>query len=205
MSHTQYHSDTGNFTACMGYTGQEVGDGDGAGRPGLTSWRAASGCPDGETTALHALAAGIRSGVSPLQFKAGIVAGNEQMGNRAFLRWVEGLQAGGQDRNTLEITPPGMQGRESSLTDIVPLQLMSKRRKKKGYRCLRGPLRGYRRPCRKQMRLLRLNRRRSWKCRQERVRRPDRKRSSHYPGRNPGKRPWRLRRKRRRNPGCRWR
>ena len=138
MSHTQYHSDTGNFTACMGYTGQEVGDGDGAGRPGLTSWRAASGCPDGETTALHALAAGIRSGVSPLQFKAGIVAGNEQMGNRAFLRWVEGLQAGGQDRNTLEITPPGMQGRESSLTDIAPLQLMSKRRKKKGVSVLEG-------------------------------------------------------------------
>ena len=138
MSHTQYHSDTGKFTACMGYTGQEVGDGDGAGRPGLTSWRAASGCPDGETTALHALAAGIRSGVSPLQFKAGIVAGNEQMGNRAFLRWVEGLQAGGQDRNTLEITPPGMQGRESSLTDIAPLQLMSKRRKKKGVSVLEG-------------------------------------------------------------------
>ena len=138
MSHTQYHSDTGNFTACMGYTGQEVGDGDGAGRPGLTSWKAASGCPDGETTALHALAAGIRSGVSPLQFKAGIDAGNEQMGNRAFLRWVEGLQAGGQDRDTLEITPPGMQGRESSLTDIAPLQLMSKRRKKKGVSVLEG-------------------------------------------------------------------
>ena len=138
MSHTQYHSDTGNFTACVGYTGQEVRDGDGAGRPELTSWRAASGCPDSKTTALHALVSGIRSGVSPLQFKAGIDAGNEQMGNRAFLRWVEGLQAGGQDRDTLEITPPGMQGRESSLTDIAPLQLMSKRRKKKGVSVLEG-------------------------------------------------------------------
>ena len=142
VSHTQYHSDTGNRLVCRGHAGQEVGAGDGAGRPGLASWRAPSGCPDGATTALHALAAGIRSGVSLLQFKAGIDAGNEQLGNRTFMRWVEGLHAGGQDRDTREITPPGVQGPDPSLADITPLQLMSKRRKKKEVSALKEILEG---------------------------------------------------------------
>ena len=64
---------------------------------------------------LQTVAAGIRAGAFPQQFMGSINAGNEQLGNRAFVQWVEGLHGRGKYPGTQE-----------------PLQLAPKRRKKKG-------------------------------------------------------------------------
>ena len=73
---------------------------------------------------LLTVAAGILDGVTPLQFMDSIDVVNHQLGNRAFLRWVESLQA---DEPGAAIRAVGIPGRPPT----APLQLMPKKRKKK--------------------------------------------------------------------------
>ena len=65
-----------------------------------------------------------------------INAANQQLGNRAFLRWVGGLRARRQDwsreTDTCVSATEDQQGAGRQLTSIAPLQLMPKKRKKKG-------------------------------------------------------------------------
>ena len=90
-----------------------------------TSWR-------DNSTPLQTVAAGIRSGISPRQFMAGIDAGSEQMGNRAFLHWVGELQAAGRGGETHEAAAKGSQVPDRPLSRLAPLQLMPKKKKKTG-------------------------------------------------------------------------
>ena len=53
--------------------------------------------PDNYPVILQTMAAGINSGISPLQFMDSIQIGSRQLGNRAFLRWVEELHAAGRE------------------------------------------------------------------------------------------------------------
>ena len=95
------------------------------------------------------LAAGIVSGVCPRQFMAGINTGNERLGNRAFLRWVRTLHTGEQDTDQpltqlkrLQQTFGNLDNRgvcdhpngsvASPASTAGPLQLMPKKRKKRG-------------------------------------------------------------------------
>ena len=57
---------------------------------------------------LLTVAAGILDGVTPLQFMDSIDVANNQLGNRAFLRWVESLQA---DEPGAAIRAVGVPGR----------------------------------------------------------------------------------------------
>ena len=89
------------------------------------------------------MAAGLPGGTLPLQFMDSINAANQQMGNRAFLRWVGGLLARREDRcqetyagTIMEAGLPGA-GWPAAVTappdsSAVPLQFMSNKRKKKG-------------------------------------------------------------------------
>ena len=56
----------------------------------------------------------------------------EQMGNRAFLRWVGELQAAGRKREAHEAAVHGSQAPGRPQTRLAPLQLMPKKKKKKG-------------------------------------------------------------------------
>ena len=80
---------------------------------------AGSGNP---AAALRTVSAGIRSGISPLQFMDSIDAGNRQLGNRAFMHWVEQLHAGPQAGATHEIAAQGLQGPGRPLTHLDTLQ-----------------------------------------------------------------------------------
>ena len=73
---------------------------------------------------LLTVAAGILDSVTPLQFMDSIDVANNQLGNRAFLRWAESLQA---DEPGAAIRAVGVPGRPPT----APLQLMPKKRKKK--------------------------------------------------------------------------
>ena len=76
------------------------------------------------------MAAGINSGISPLQCMDSIQLGSWQLGNRAFLRWVEELHAAGREIEAREVAAPGLQAASRPLTRQAPLQFMSKRKKK---------------------------------------------------------------------------
>ena len=80
---------------------------------------AGSGNP---AAALYAVTAGIRSGISPLQFMDSIDAGGRQLGNRAFMHWVGQLHAGGQAEATRAIAAQGLQGPGRPLTHLDTLQ-----------------------------------------------------------------------------------
>ena len=80
---------------------------------------AGSGNP---AAALHTVTAGIRSGISPLQFMDSIDAGGRQLGNRAFMHWVGQLHAGGHAGATREIAAQGLQGPGRPLTHLDTLQ-----------------------------------------------------------------------------------
>ena len=132
MSHTQYLPDMDNIATCVERTGQDAGFEAGAGRADLTARLDGYACTDDYPAPLQTVAAGIRNGISPLQFMAGINAVSWQLGNRAFLRWVGGLHAGGQDSDTSEISAPILQDPDLILTNPAPLQYMPKKHKKKG-------------------------------------------------------------------------
>ncbi len=72
--------------------------------------------------ALHTVTAGIRSGISPLQFMDSIDAGGQQMGNRAFMHWVGQLHEERQAGATREIAAQGLQGPGRPLTHLDTLQ-----------------------------------------------------------------------------------
>ena len=67
------------------------------------------------------MAAGINSGISPLQFMDSIHIGSRQLGNRAFLRWVEELHAAGREIEAREVAAPGLQAASRPLTRQAPL------------------------------------------------------------------------------------
>ena len=85
-------------------------------------WGADTAGVDDFAAALHSVTAGIRMGVSPLQFMDSIDAGGRQLGNRAFLHWVGQLHAVGQERETHEIAAQGLQGPARPLTHLDTLQ-----------------------------------------------------------------------------------
>ena len=98
---------------------------------------------DAYEASVPTMAAGLPGGTLPLQFMDSINAANQQMGNRAFLRWVGGLLARREDRcqetyagTIMEAGLPGA-GWPAAVTappdsSAVPLQFMSNKRKKKG-------------------------------------------------------------------------
>ena len=86
--------------------------------------------PDNYPVILQTMAAGINSGISPLQCMDSIQLGSRQLGNRAFLRWVEELHAAGREIEAREVAAPGLQAASRPLTRQAPLQFMSKRKKK---------------------------------------------------------------------------
>ena len=98
----------------------------GTGQPGhgdAVHGRAGTGIPGGVDTAVAGVAgealgqvvAGLQGGAGPGEFRAGIEAGQRELGNRAFMQWVGELQSGGQDA-------PAADG-------AAPLQMMGKKRK----------------------------------------------------------------------------
>ena len=91
---------------------------------------------DAHEFSLGTVAAGILGGARPVQFMDSINAANQRLGNRAFLRWVGGLRARRQDwsreTDTCVSATEDQRGAGRQLTSIAPLQLMPKKRKKKG-------------------------------------------------------------------------
>ncbi len=83
---------------------------------------AAPAGPGDGAAALHTIAAGIRSGISPLQFMDSIDAGGQQMGNRAFMHWVGQVHTGTADGATHGIAAQGLQGPGRPLTHLDTLQ-----------------------------------------------------------------------------------
>ena len=80
----------------------------GTGQPGhgdALHGRAGTGSPGGVDTAVAGVAgealgqvvAGLQGGAGPGEFRAGIEAGQRELGNRAFMQWVGELQSGGRD------------------------------------------------------------------------------------------------------------
>ena len=88
--------------------------------------------PDIYPVILQTMAAGISSGISPVQFMDCIQVGNRQLGNRAFVRWVGELRSREQDPGIQQVAGSGLLEPGRSLTRQAPLQLMSKKKKKKG-------------------------------------------------------------------------
>ena len=83
---------------------------------------AANGAAPAGPGALHTISAGIRSGISPLQFMGSIDAGGQQMGNRAFMHWVEQVHTSTPDGATHGIAAQGLQGPGRPLTHLDTLQ-----------------------------------------------------------------------------------
>ena len=94
---------------------------------------------DNTAAALHTVTAGIRMGISPLQFMDSIDAGGRQLGNRAFLHWVGQVHADRQDGETLEIAAQGLQGPGQPLTHLDTLQRAFGRHDIRGMREHTGP------------------------------------------------------------------
>ena len=88
--------------------------------------------PDNYPAILQTMAAGISSGISPLQFMDSIQVGNRQLGNRAFVRWVGELRSREHDPGIQQVAGSGLQEPGWSLTRQAPLQFMSNKKKKKG-------------------------------------------------------------------------
>ena len=102
MGHTAYYSDKYSGTAILEHAAIE---------PDIASAKpVAKGAIRGNSvtgaTLLNTLSTGILSGAPALQFMAGIDAGSEQLGNRAFLRWVGELYTGVQDTDTHTVSGP---------------------------------------------------------------------------------------------------
>ena len=99
----------GHGDAGCGQTGMEVG-------------------PGAAGEALGHVAAGMRGGAGRGEFRAGIEAGQRELGNRAFMQWVGELQSGGRDA-------PAADG-------AAPLQMMGGGKKKTPEAGGRGASRG---------------------------------------------------------------
>ena len=151
MTHTSYNPETYHTTTETGQAGQAVVR---SGSARYCSGVQAAPCSaetagaDADTTLLQRVAAGILGGVCPREFRAGIDAGNRQMGNRAFLHWVGRLHERDPDPHTNELAAGGFGRSRQALTLLTrmhegrgnaaatpapadgPLQLMPKRKKK---------------------------------------------------------------------------
>ena len=86
MPHTRSYSDTNKTAVPLEQAGQEfepevnyalAGQGSGG-----AAWGADTAGADDTAAALHRVTAGIREGISPLQFMDSIAAGNRKLGNR---------------------------------------------------------------------------------------------------------------------------
>ena len=100
-------------------------------RPGRNS--GAGRTPPGTAAPpLQAVATGILGGAAPLQFMDSIDAGNRQLGNRAFLRWVGKLQAARREFYLQRGATHTPQGPNRIPAEKTPLQFGPKKRKKKG-------------------------------------------------------------------------
>ena len=80
---------------------------------------------------MRLFAAGVRGGAGPGGFRTGIEAARRVLGNRAFVRWVEALDAGGQvgAATARSVCDPVRSATAAPVTDCGPLQLMPKKKK----------------------------------------------------------------------------
>ena len=126
MSYTQYHPDTDNTSANINQSRQ-----DGEARANnMLATRSADHTASGDNSSsrdeipgtLQTVTNGILRGVSPLQFMDSINAGNQQLGNRAFMRFVGELHARRQEMDTHRIAAKGLQGSGRPLTHLDTLQ-----------------------------------------------------------------------------------
>ena len=143
MPHTRSYSDMNKTAVSLEQAGQEsetevryalAGSGSGG-----AAWGADTAGADDTAAALHRVTAGIRGGISPLQFMDSIDTGNRELGNRDFLHWVGQLHAGGQGRETHEIAAQGLQGPGRPLTHLDTLQRAFGRHDIRGMREHTGP------------------------------------------------------------------
>ena len=102
---------------------------------GVMPWGTGVAAVETAEVALQRVAAGILGGVPPQQFMDSIYTAGQQLGNRAFLRWVREWQGEGRGQATGslpgEVTGVGVPGAASPVTVSGPLQLMPKKKKKK--------------------------------------------------------------------------
>ena len=102
---------------------------------GVMPWGTGVAAVETAEVALQRVAAGILGGVPPQQFMDSIYTAGQQLGNRAFLRWVREWQGEGRGQATGslpgEVTGVGVPGAAFPVTVSGPLQLMPKKKKKK--------------------------------------------------------------------------
>ena len=143
MPHTRSYSDMNKTAVSLEQAGQEsetevryalAGSGSGG-----AAWGADTAGADDTAAALHRVNAGIRGGISPLQFMDSIDTGNRKLGNRAFLHWVGQLHGCGQGREAHEIAAQGLQGPDRPLTHLDTLQRAFGRHDIRGMREHTGP------------------------------------------------------------------
>ena len=102
---------------------------------GVMPWGIGVAAVETAEIALQRVAAGILGGVPPQQFMDSIYSAGQQLGNRAFLRWVREWQGEGrgQAMRSLpgEVTGEAVPVAASPVMVSGPLQLMPKKRRKK--------------------------------------------------------------------------
>ena len=102
---------------------------------GVMPWGIGVAAVETAEIALQRVAAGILGGVPPQQFMDSIYTASQQLGNRAFLRWVREWQGEGrgQAMRSLpgEVTGEAVPVAASPVMVSGPLQLMPKKRRKK--------------------------------------------------------------------------
>ena len=122
MNNRQYHPDTDMTSAGIEQTRKDIhARGSNILADCITRGDSAT-CPDGNSDSLQTVADGILSGTSPLQFMDSVNAGNQQLGNRAFLQFVGELHAGCQPVDMHGIAAKGLQGPGQPLTHLSALQ-----------------------------------------------------------------------------------
>ena len=139
MTHTRYFTDTNKTAVPLEQAGQEFEPEVNYALAGQGSGGADTAGADDTAAALYRVTAGIRTGISPLQFMDSIDAGGRQLGNRDFLHWVGQLHGGGQGREAHEIAAHGLQGPGRPLTYLDTLQRAFGRHDIRGMREHTGP------------------------------------------------------------------
>ena len=139
MSITRYESNRDPTAAGMAQAGHAIV---GAESPwsgtgvGVMPWGTGVAAVETAEVALQRVAAGILGGVPPQQFMDSIYTAGQQLGNRAFLRWVREWQGEGRGQATGslpgEVTGEAVPVAASPVTVSGPLQLMPKKKKKTG-------------------------------------------------------------------------
>ena len=122
MNYTQYHRDTSNTSTDIEQTGQDAQTKVNNTLSGRMILEDSSVYPDENPGTLQTVVDGILSGASPLQFMDSINAGNQQLGNRAFLQFVGELHARRQHTDTHGIAAKGLQSPGQPLTHLDTLQ-----------------------------------------------------------------------------------